>query len=78
MKGLKNKIREILDKPPKKEVKCGCNGKLVYKYREPDGPNASDWGRTIYGYCTKCDRNNMIIVEDTNKMIELIIKACTS
>lgn len=78
MGNLKKEIRRILNNPPTKKVKCNCGGKEVYKYTEPDGPNASDFGNIIYGQCDKCDRNDMVLVEDTNKMIKLIIDVCKS
>lgn len=76
MENLKTKIRNILNKPPTKKEKCGCGGKSITIGYEPDGRNNSDWGNPIYGYCDKCDRNDMVTVEDTNKMIKLIIEVC--
>lgn len=73
MEDLKSKIRNIIDHPPTKEVKCYCEGYDVVIGHEPDGPNASDWGRAIYGRC--CDGTKT--VEDTDKMIDLIIALLT-
>lgn len=74
MEDLKSEIRKIIDKPPTKKVKCGCNGYDVKVGYEPDGPNPSDWGRAIYGRCC----SGIQTVKDTDKMIELIAELLTS
>lgn len=74
MKGLKRKIRDIINNPPARKVKCSCRGYDIIVGYEPDGPNASDWGNAIYGRCC----SGITTIEDTDKMIKLIIEVCRS